>query len=450
MAPGEIQRHAADGQGRTGPAPGGLSAPALLVVVALTAAVMAQGVFYQPIQLIVGGVLAAAVRSSAAGAVGRRAAGGRRRRFAGRLGGGERRPGRRRPQGHRPRLPPGRDGSGLDDRKPRRGRGAGDARRRRHRSRRPPGTGGLARRGVAGPPTGTGRPGPVARGGDHHQCERPRRPAGPARPHRPGQSRPAARSPSAPAWPACCWPAWAPPSVGAALIAFAAGAVVLCRALGWRRLVSAATGPLLGAVLALAALTRAVATSGSARPVLAVGGFALGAVLAGRAEVHAVRPAVRLVLIAVVGAGLVAAMGAAGRLTLSSPDRAGEAGAALRLAAGRPIVAVGSGWQSFEWTDAEVPVSRRVRPQRVPAGARRTGRGGPRTPDRPVGRGRLRRLARPTDDQEQRDLGGCGWRSGCRCHPCRVRLRLVRASRPAGRRPAGRHRHASREQGGST
>ncbi|MBW3547012.1 MAG: hypothetical protein KY452_02600 [Actinobacteria bacterium] len=51
-----------------------MSAPALLVVVALTAAVMAQGVFYQPIQLIVGGVLAAAVLAGAGAGAGRRPA----------------------------------------------------------------------------------------------------------------------------------------------------------------------------------------------------------------------------------------------------------------------------------------------------------------------------------------------------------------------------------------
>ena len=137
------------------------------------------------------------------------------------------------------------------------------------------------------------------------------------------------------------------------LIAFIVGLVVLAGALGWRRLVTAATAPLLGAALALGALAPSMAATGPARPLLAGGGLLLGLVLAARVEVHVARPAASLGILALVSAGAVAALASAGRLTLSSSDRAGEAAAALGLAADHPIAGVGPGWRSFEWTDAD-------------------------------------------------------------------------------------------------
>ncbi len=137
------------------------------------------------------------------------------------------------------------------------------------------------------------------------------------------------------------------------LIAFAVGLGVLTCALGWRRLVAATAAPVLGAVLALGALAPSMAATGPARPLLAGGGLVLGLVLAARVEVRVPRPAIGVGLVTLLGAGVAAALGRAGRLTLSSSDRAGEAGAALGLAADHPIAGVGPGWRSFEWTDAD-------------------------------------------------------------------------------------------------
>ncbi|MBW3548175.1 MAG: O-antigen ligase family protein [Actinobacteria bacterium] len=137
------------------------------------------------------------------------------------------------------------------------------------------------------------------------------------------------------------------------LIAFIVGLVVLTGALGWRRLVAGATAPLLGAALALGALAPSMAATGPAHPLLAVGGLVLGLVLAARVEVRVARPAASLGLVALVSAGGLAALGRAGRLTLSSSDRVGEAAAALSLAADHPIAGVGPGWRSFEWTGAD-------------------------------------------------------------------------------------------------
>jgi O-antigen ligase len=136
-------------------------------------------------------------------------------------------------------------------------------------------------------------------------------------------------------------------------IAFVVGAVVLAHAVGWRRLLPATVGPLLGSAVALAALAPSVPVSGPARPVLAVGGFVLGVVLAARVDARGVRPTVALALAVLVSAAAIAAISGAGRLTLASPDRVGEARAALSLAAERPIAGVGPGWRSFAWTDAD-------------------------------------------------------------------------------------------------
>jgi hypothetical protein len=141
-------------------------------------------------------------------------------------------------------------------------------------------------------------------------------------------------------------------------VAFVAGAVVLAHAVGWRRLLPATAGPLLGTAVALAALAPSVPVSGPARPVLAAGGLVLGVGLAARVDARGVRPTVALALAVLVSAAAIAAMGGAGRLTLASPDRVGEARAALGLAAEKPVAGVGPGWRSFAWTDADG--SRRV------------------------------------------------------------------------------------------
>jgi hypothetical protein len=137
------------------------------------------------------------------------------------------------------------------------------------------------------------------------------------------------------------------------LLAFAVGMAVLAYVLGWRRLVSVATGPVLGAAVALAGLAPSVRAEGSPRP-----GLALAALVAGLVVAFLVRPGLLppvpalLLAVPVALAGLVGLRGS-GRLTLDSRDRVGEARAALDLAAGHPVAGVGPGWKNFVLTDAD-------------------------------------------------------------------------------------------------
>jgi O-antigen ligase len=142
------------------------------------------------------------------------------------------------------------------------------------------------------------------------------------------------------------------------LLALALGGVLLARAVGPRRLVAAAAGPVAGALVVLGGLAPSMVVGRSPRPLLAVAGLAAGL---GLAAVLAARP--RVAAAAIVGASLLVAGAAAlaggldaarvSRMTVSSPDRAAEASAAVRVAADHPLAGAGPGQVILSWHDDE-------------------------------------------------------------------------------------------------
>jgi O-antigen ligase len=140
------------------------------------------------------------------------------------------------------------------------------------------------------------------------------------------------------------------------LLALALGGLVLGCAIGARRLVAAVAGPAAGALVVLGALAPSMVVGRPPRPALAAAGLAVGLLVA---AALARRPRAGAVI--VVGALLLVAgaAGAAGaldparssRMTLASPDRAAEAGAAVRLAAAHPVSGAGPGQVVLAWHD---------------------------------------------------------------------------------------------------
>jgi O-Antigen ligase len=146
-------------------------------------------------------------------------------------------------------------------------------------------------------------------------------------------------------------------------LALLGGAAVLGWLLGPRRVLGAATAPLVGGAIALAGLVPSMPATGPGRPALAVGALAVGlAVAAGLARLST---RVRVGVLAIIAGGAAVMLLQAGpitpaapsiggpRLTVVSADRAGALGAGLRLAAKHPLIGVGPGQASFIWTTAE-------------------------------------------------------------------------------------------------
>ncbi len=152
------------------------------------------------------------------------------------------------------------------------------------------------------------------------------------------------------------------------LVAFLAGAVVLAWALGPRVALRGAAAPALGALVALGGLWPSIPSDAPARPALAAAALVAGLLVAGATARLALRP-----LLASGGAGvLMLVVLASGpmvdatrrisgpRFSVASTDRAGEARAALRSAAGRPLTGVGPGNAELSWdrSDGAVLVAR--------------------------------------------------------------------------------------------
>lgn len=147
------------------------------------------------------------------------------------------------------------------------------------------------------------------------------------------------------------------------LVALAAGAVVLGVLLGFRALLRGGGPAILGAVIALSGLVPSMPSSSPPRPALAVAGLFLG-LLATTLLVQVRRATVARTLVGLgLAGGLVLVAGgpvmdAAGsiaqpRLSLGSPDRVGQAGAALREAARNPVTGTGPGSLSLRWVDGD-------------------------------------------------------------------------------------------------
>ncbi|MEV0678172.1 O-antigen ligase family protein [Actinosynnema sp. NPDC050436] len=143
----------------------------------------------------------------------------------------------------------------------------------------------------------------------------------------------------------------------AGLVALVCGLVAAGFLAGWRRTARHAAGPVLGAVLALGALVPSFPASGPPERVLAAGGLLAGVGLAvwstraGGRVLAGVAAGVAAAGVAVVATGLLPLGGGllGGRLSLGSPDRSGAADAALHLVAANPLTGVGPGrgWFTF-------------------------------------------------------------------------------------------------------
>ena len=141
-------------------------------------------------------------------------------------------------------------------------------------------------------------------------------------------------------------------------LALALGGVLLARAVGSRRLLGAVAGPVAGAFVVLGGLAPSMVVGRPPAPLLATAGLGAGLTIA---AALAARP--RLAAAALVGASLLVA-GAAGlaggldavggsRMTLASPDRANEAGAAVRVGADHPLTGAGPGQVVLSWRDGD-------------------------------------------------------------------------------------------------
>ncbi|HEX8864344.1 MAG TPA: O-antigen ligase family protein, partial [Lentzea sp.] len=135
----------------------------------------------------------------------------------------------------------------------------------------------------------------------------------------------------------------------AGVIALVAGLLALCVFSGLRKTAVASAPPVLGAVVAVGALLPSMKVADEPRPLLAVAGLLLGALVTlglPRLRPFAVPVAV---LLAAGGAMAVFAFSdrLATRVSFSSPDRSGATGAALELVARSPLFGTGPGNGSF-------------------------------------------------------------------------------------------------------
>lgn len=151
-------------------------------------------------------------------------------------------------------------------------------------------------------------------------------------------------------------------------MALLVGAAVLAVLLGPRALARASVAPAAGAAVAFAGLVPSMPAGGPPRPALAVGALVAGMAVTALL-VSARRPG--KVAVALAGLILVALAGplASGwsditgpRLTLSSPDRADETAAALRLVAAQPLTGTGPGNATLAWAgdDGRTMIARYV------------------------------------------------------------------------------------------
>ena len=154
----------------------------------------------------------------------------------------------------------------------------------------------------------------------------------------------------------------------AGLLALLAGLVALAAFTGVRATLRHAGPAGVGALIALGALAPSFPVAEPARTSLAVAGLVAG--LAVTLGLNRVKPVFRLVgvvagfAVAVLGALFAVDLGEllTGRVSTSSPDRAGATGAALDHVAARPWAGVGpgNGWFTFTGPDGESRVMRYV------------------------------------------------------------------------------------------
>ena len=154
----------------------------------------------------------------------------------------------------------------------------------------------------------------------------------------------------------------------AGIFALLVGVAVLALLLGARRVLSAMAAPAVGAAIALLGLAPSMPIGQPARPAMANLALAVGlAVAVGLARVRQPGTALAIPCVAVIAllalvqpALMVRTLSAIGspRVSLASPDRSNEVRAALRVAAHRPIAGVGPGQAVLVWVAADGDVKR--------------------------------------------------------------------------------------------
>jgi O-antigen ligase len=147
------------------------------------------------------------------------------------------------------------------------------------------------------------------------------------------------------------------------VIALLVGLVVLAMLAGVRATARLVAPPVLGAVVAVAALAPSFPTTAQPHPVLALGGLVAGLLITlGVPRLpDRIRPAALVAgfAAALIAVGLLAASGrdlgvlTESRATLASPTRLESARAALRLVADHPFIGVGPGRATLTWTTAD-------------------------------------------------------------------------------------------------
>lgn len=143
----------------------------------------------------------------------------------------------------------------------------------------------------------------------------------------------------------------------AGVIALGVGLVVACVVAGPRKVLKDFAAPAVGALVAFAALAPSFPAARPAQVLLAVAGLVVGASGAYLLERASAKVRVGVLALGCVAAGVLGATRLesllTGRLSLTSPDRAGALDAALRLVAAHPLTGVGPGRGWFVWTRAD-------------------------------------------------------------------------------------------------
>ncbi|WP_157985103.1 O-antigen ligase family protein [Lentzea terrae] len=135
----------------------------------------------------------------------------------------------------------------------------------------------------------------------------------------------------------------------AGVLALAAGLLVLCVCQGVKTTVAAAAPPLLGAVVAVAALLPTMRMADEPQVLIAVAGLLVGALVA--LGLHRVGRFLVPVAVLLAAGGAAASFAFADqlstRVSFSSPDRSSATGAALELVSRSPLLGAGPGNGSF-------------------------------------------------------------------------------------------------------
>lgn len=148
----------------------------------------------------------------------------------------------------------------------------------------------------------------------------------------------------------------------AGFLALALGATVLAALVGPRRFLDAVVGPAVGAVIVLAGLAPSMPDTSHPQPTLAVAALIVGLAVTTAMTFAPRRTAVIAATVAAMVSALAITFGhrsaavstvRTARLTMVSPDRFQATQAAFRIAAAQPLLGTGPGQATLSWTDSD-------------------------------------------------------------------------------------------------